>query len=65
MKYVQIAMILSLVGCTGTINSVPYTWEDGLPHFEWVEPLVFQHNLEQCRARDVCNAADLFGNNRF
>jgi hypothetical protein len=60
MKYVQIAMILSLVGCTGTINSVPYTWEDGLPHFEWVEPFVFQQKLEFCRSQDVCRAETLF-----
>lgn len=60
MKYVQIAMILSLVGCTGTINSVPYTWEDGLPHFEWVEPFDFQQKLDDCRRADVCNAANLF-----
>jgi|2_EtaG_2_1085320.scaffolds.fasta_scaffold71627_2 hypothetical protein len=46
-------MAAFLVGCTTPI--VYYDQE-----FEWVEPLIFQHNLDRCRARDVCNAAELF-----
>jgi|TARA_B100001105_G_scaffold168523_1_gene135658 hypothetical protein len=64
MKYVQIAMILALVGCAAP-SQLPFYYDQGMPHFEWVEPLVFQHNLETCRRADVCNAADLFGYNRF
>ena len=57
-------IVAFLVSCS-TTDYVPYWYEEGLPRFEWVEPLVFQHNLEMCRSRDVCNAADLFGYNRF
>ena len=30
------------------------------PEFEWVEPQIFQQNLEVCRRQVYCNAADLF-----
>jgi hypothetical protein len=57
-------IVAFLVGCS-TTDYIPFYYDQGLPRFEWVEPLVFQHNLELCRSRDVCNAADLFGYNRF
>jgi len=52
--------ICLLTSCTGTLNDVPYHWEDGLPHFEWVEPIIFQQNLEDCRRRDICKAETIF-----
>jgi hypothetical protein len=57
-------IVAFLVGCS-TTDYIPFYYDQGLPRFEWVEPLVFQHNLETCRRADVCNAADLFGYNRF
>ena len=30
------------------------------PEFEWVDPDIFQQNLEVCRTQVYCNAADLF-----
>jgi len=52
--------ICLLTGCTGTLNDVPYTWDKGLPRFEWVEPAVFQQNLEDCRRRSICRAETIF-----
>lgn len=52
--------LLTVASCAGSINSVPYTWEGGLPHFEWVEPAVFQQNLENCRRQTFCKADSLF-----
>jgi hypothetical protein len=65
MKNAIMIMVLVFVGCTGTLNDVPYTWEDGMPRFEWVDDDTFQLNLEDCRRRTVCNPADIFGYNRF
>ena len=54
-------MVALLVGCsTGQVRDLPYWYEDGLPRFEWVEPLIFQHNLAICRSADVCRAETLF-----
>jgi len=52
-------MITFLVGCS-TTDYVPYWYEEGMPRFEWVEPVVFQHNLEICRRNNVCRAETLF-----
>jgi len=54
-------LMVFLVGCsTGQVRDLPYWYEDGMPHFEWVEPLVFQHNLQICRSNNVCRAETLF-----
>ncbi len=61
MKKTFMFLILAVgIGCTGTLNEVPYTWERGVPEFEWVEPLIFEHNLQICRSADVCRAESLF-----
>ena len=55
-KYWLIGLI-ALVGCN---NIDPYDalWYD--LEFEWVEPVIFQHNLMICRQSDVCLAETLF-----
>ena len=30
------------------------------PQFEWVEPVIFQQNLERCRTQTYCTADKLF-----
>jgi len=61
MKAKYLLMVtLTVVGCSGTVNDLPYHWEDGMPRFEWVEPVVFQMNLERCRRATVCKAETLF-----
>jgi len=52
--------ICLITSCTGTLNDMPYHWEDGLPRFEWVEPAVFQQNLEECRRRSICKVETIF-----
>ena len=48
--------LLLLVGCTST-----HYYEPDLQQFDWVEPLIFEHNLKTCRAQDYCRAETLFG----
>ena len=52
-------IVAFLVGC-GTTDYVPFYYDQGLPRFEWVEPLIFEHNLAICRSADVCRAETLF-----
>jgi len=52
-------ILIALVSCN-SIDNEPYWDEDGLPHFEWVEPIQFQHDLIICRNSDVCLAQNLF-----
>jgi len=44
------------MGCTNTRY-----YEPDLQQFDWVEPLIFQNNLRDCRAQDYCRAETLFG----
>ncbi len=53
-KFIILGVLL--VGCTQ--SELLYTVLE--PEFEWVEPLIFQHNLQICRSQDVCRAEDLF-----
>ena len=53
-------ILIALVGCNSIDPYDPYWYEDGLPHFEWVEPIQFQHDLIICRNSDVCLAQNLF-----
>ena len=52
-------IVAFLVGCS-TTDYVPFYYDQGLPRFEWVEPLIFEHNLAICRSADVCRAETLF-----
>ena len=49
------ATVAFLVGCSST----PAYYTDA-PEFEWVEPIIFQHNLDICRSSDTCRAETLF-----
>ena len=53
------AMMAFLVGCSSTPAGSRFLGEP--PEFEWVEPVIFQHNLEICRSSDTCRAETLFG----
>ena len=44
-----------LVGCSSTPTSYRETLE-----FEWVEPIIFQHDLRICRSLDTCRVETLF-----
>jgi len=50
-------LLLTLMGCQQLDLYAP-VWSP--LEFEWVEPLIFQHNLQVCRSADVCKAEDLF-----
>ena len=54
-KFIILGVLL--VGCTQS-DLLKYDLLE--PEFEWVEPLIFQHNLQICRSNDVCRAEDLF-----
>ena len=54
MKARYLLMVTLLAGCTNQ----PYFFEG--PEFEWVEPIIFQHNLNICRSLDTCRAETLF-----
>ena len=57
-----IVVSLFLIGCTTPANEfepINIHYMDG-PNFEWVEPIVFQHNMKICRSQPVCRAEDLF-----
>ena len=49
------ALTAFLVGCSSTPASYRQVLE-----FEWVEPIIFQHNLDICRSNDTCRAETLF-----
>ena len=51
-KYWLIGLI-ALVGCSNIDPYAPIWYENEL-EFEWVEPVIFQHNLLICRQQDVC-----------
>ena len=63
MKTVFALLTVALIGCSTSdliyyINDVPI-----YPEFEWVEPWVFQQNLEDCRRQPTCSADQIF--NRY
>ena len=45
---------LTLVSCTTSSSYYEH------PPMEWVEPLIFEHNLRTCRSQDTCRAESLF-----
>ena len=55
MKKILFGVVI-LTGC----NSTHY-YEPDLQQFDWVEPLIFEHNLKACRAQEYCRAETLFG----
>ena len=62
MKYLMLTALL-ITGCNANelsyyLNDVPI-----YPEFEWVEPWVFQQNLEDCRRQPTCSADQIF--NRY
>jgi hypothetical protein len=63
MKTVFALLTVALTGCSTSdlvyyINDVPI-----YPEFEWVEPLIFQDNLNTCRHQPTCSVDQLF--NRY
>jgi len=63
MKTVLALLIVVLAGCTTSeivyyLNGTPV-----YPEFEWVEPLIFQDNLNTCRHQPTCSVDQLF--NRY
>ena len=63
MKTVFALLIVVLSGCTTSelvyhLNGTPV-----YPEFEWVEPLIFQDNLNTCRHQATCSVDQLF--NRY
>ena len=62
MKYLMLTALL-ITGCNA--NELSYYINDVrvYPEFEWVEPLVFQQNLEDCRRQTTCSADQIF--NRY
>jgi len=53
-----VVLILLLSGCSGVkyyFNSVPI-----YPEFEWVNPIIFQDNLNRCRHNVTCSVNDIF-----
>lgn len=59
MKTRYAILMLALAGCNGIVD---YSYDRSItgPQFEWVEPLIFQQNLEQCRREIYCRAETLF-----
>ena len=60
MKTVFALLTVVLTGCTASdlvyyINDVPI-----YPEFEWVEPLIFQDNLNTCRRQPTCSVDQIF-----
>ena len=53
-------MMIALVSCNSIDVYDPYWYEDGLPHFEWIDQDEFNRNLIICRNADVCLAQNLF-----
>jgi hypothetical protein len=60
MKTVFALLIVALTGCNANelsyyINDVPI-----YPEFEWVEPLIFEQNFEDCRRQPTCSVDQIF-----
>ena len=60
MKTVFALLIVALTGCTASdlvyyLNDVPI-----YPEFEWVEPLIFEQNFEDCRRQPTCSVDQIF-----
>jgi len=70
MKTIFALLIAGLTGCTsdfvyylnGTEVYPDFELNSG-PEFEWVEPLLFQHNLRICRTQPTCSVEQIF--NRY
>jgi hypothetical protein len=58
-KYWLIGLIV-LVGCSNIDPYEPMWYQIDELEFDWVEPVIFQHNLMICRQQDVCLAENLF-----
>ena len=50
-------LLLTLMGCQQYDLYAP-VWAP--LEFEWVEPVIFQQNLERCRSQTYCRAETIF-----
>jgi len=62
MKTRYAILMLVLAGCNGIVDySAGYeNYAVTGPQFEWVEPVIFQQNLERCRTQTYCRAETIF-----